>query len=51
LAEAENLIGLREKNFKIFRTTRVAWGGNFAQPWIIFYLALEKKILNFSAPT
>jgi hypothetical protein len=51
LAEAENLIGLREKIFKIFRTTRVAWGGNFAQPWIIFYLALEKKILNFSTPT
>jgi hypothetical protein len=30
LAKAENLIGLGEKSFKIFHTTRVAWGRNFA---------------------
>jgi hypothetical protein len=33
LAEVENLIGLREKIFKIFRTTIVVWGGNFSEHW------------------
>jgi hypothetical protein len=65
LAEVENLIGLGEKNFKIFRTTIVVWGRKFAYHWNKkiqnfphhntwlrrkICLALQKKISKFSTP-